>query len=144
MCDHYYLKLVTWISNTVPNVNCPVFSVIESPCQDLKAPLNGAKACETWLAGLMCTVHCNEGYGFVNFPHPVYYCSPTTGEWFHARANKGKTPSLPDCSSEMHCSQTWWHKFRLIQTGFLLLLFFFFVWLPVVKRRASEPPTTPL
>ena len=72
----------------------------DSPCEELAPPVNGAKACETWMAGIMCTVHCNNGYGFANHPDPVYFCRPTTGEWFHERNNKGKKPSLPDCSSK--------------------------------------------
>lgn len=56
--------------------------------------MNGAKACETWLTGMFCTVHCNEGFGFVDQPEALYLCTPG-GIW----KNAGKeTPSLPDCS----------------------------------------------
>ncbi|XP_020600487.1 sushi, von Willebrand factor type A, EGF and pentraxin domain-containing protein 1-like [Orbicella faveolata] len=69
-------------------------SVKDYTCPDLQAPLNGAKACETWLKGMFCTVHCNEGFGFVVQPEALYVCSPK-GIWINA----GKeTPSLPDCS----------------------------------------------
>ena len=67
---------------------------------DLPTPLNGAKACETWLAGMMCTVHCNKGYGFANNPDVLYYCRPN-GKWWNAKTKKGQTtPTPPDCSSK--------------------------------------------
>jgi len=74
-------------------------TIADSPCEDLPAPKNGAKACETWLAGLMCTVHCNEGYGFANTPETAYYCKPN-GEWFNAYLPGSNKPAFPDCSSE--------------------------------------------
>ncbi|KAL9960417.1 hypothetical protein ACROYT_G033872 [Oculina patagonica] len=66
-------------------------------CPNIPAPLNGAKACETWLTGMFCTVHCNEGFGFAIKPHPVYFCTPD-GTWKNAKVPGKKTPSFPDCS----------------------------------------------
>lgn len=72
----------------------------DSPCVDLPTPLNGAKACETWLAGMMCTVHCNKGYGFANNPDVLYYCKPN-GKWWNAKTKNGETtPTPPDCLSK--------------------------------------------
>jgi len=48
---------------------------------------------------MFCTVHCNEGFGFVDQPEALYVCSPK-GAWINA--GKG-TPSLPDCSSKRRC-----------------------------------------
>ena len=73
------------------------FSLSDSPCVEFKAPKNGAKACETWLAGMICTVHCNEGYGFAEYQPPTYHCSPTTGMWFPGGV---KNLVVPDCSSK--------------------------------------------
>jgi len=75
-----------------------LITIADSPCKELPAPKNGAKACETWLAGIMCTVHCNKGYGFAINPDPLYYCRPN-GKWWNAKSKKGtKNPALPDCS----------------------------------------------
>ncbi|XP_015752647.1 PREDICTED: sushi, von Willebrand factor type A, EGF and pentraxin domain-containing protein 1-like, partial [Acropora digitifera] len=71
--------------------------ITDYTCPDLPAPLNGAKACETWLTGMFCTVHCNTGFGFVNQPQSLYVCSPD-GTWHNAKVQGKETPSLPDCS----------------------------------------------
>ena len=77
-----------------------VFLLVQDyTCPDLPAPLNGAKACETWLTGMFCTVHCNTGFGFVNQPQSLYVCSPD-GTWHNAKVQGKETPSLPDCSSK--------------------------------------------
>ncbi|PFX17351.1 Low-density lipoprotein receptor-related protein 6 [Stylophora pistillata] len=60
--------------------------VKDESCPDLAPPENDAKACETWLAGVSCTVHCNKGYGFVNQPEDVYFCAPG-GTWVNAYEN---------------------------------------------------------
>ena len=73
--------------------------MLDSKCKELSPPKNGAKACETWLAGLMCTVHCNNGYAFAKIPQTVYYCSPS-GKWWNANTPGSKDPALPDCSSK--------------------------------------------
>ena len=82
--------------------NCFFSCIIESLCVDLPAPKNGAKACETWVPGLACTVHCNKGYGLALKPDPVYICSPDTGKWlnFNSPSRKHMKPALPDCSSK--------------------------------------------
>ena len=73
-------------------------SLKDTPCVDLPAPKNGAKACETWLAGGMtCTVHCNKGYGFANHPQPIYHCN-AKGKWVNVKVPK--KPAFPDCSSK--------------------------------------------
>ncbi|XP_067025508.1 uncharacterized protein [Acropora muricata] len=73
-------------------------TIADSPCEDLPAPKNGGKACEVGLPGLICTVHCNPGYGFANLPHPLYICG-VSGTWFHAYSPDGRRkPALPDCS----------------------------------------------
>ncbi|XP_015761127.1 PREDICTED: uncharacterized protein LOC107340287 [Acropora digitifera] len=73
-------------------------TIADSPCEDLPAPKNGGKACEVGLPGLICTVHCNPGYGFANLPHPLYICG-VSGTWFHAYSPDGsRKPTLPDCS----------------------------------------------
>ena len=69
-----------------------------SLCKDLPAPLNGAKACETWLVGMHCTVHCNKGYGFATDPQKLYFCTPK-GQWINAKVKGNEKPHLPDCSS---------------------------------------------
>ena len=74
------------------------FIALDESCPDLAPPENGAKACETWLAGVSCTVHCNKGYGFVNQPEDVYFCAPG-GTWMNALENGQKALHFPDCSS---------------------------------------------
>ena len=71
----------------------------DKSCPDLPPPENGAKACEMWLTGVFCTVHCNEGYGFVEQPEDVYFCTPG-GTWMNAFVNGQKAPAFPDCSSK--------------------------------------------
>ncbi|KAK2557468.1 Low-density lipoprotein receptor-related protein 6, partial [Acropora cervicornis] len=73
-------------------------TIADSLCEDLQAPKNGGKACEVGLPGMICTVHCNPGYGFADAPHPTYICG-ISGKWFNAHASGGKRkPALPDCS----------------------------------------------
>ena len=71
----------------------------DKSCPDLPPPENGAKACEMWLTGVSCTVHCNEGYGFIEEPKDVYFCTPG-GTWLNAFVNGQKAPAFPDCSSK--------------------------------------------
>lgn len=79
-------------------VNCHFQVIItDHTCPDLPSPLNGAKACETWLTGMFCTVHCNYGYAFVEQPQKVYVCTPD-GSWQNAIVKGKNTPALPDCS----------------------------------------------
>ncbi|XP_068706774.1 uncharacterized protein [Montipora foliosa] len=87
--------------------------VADSPCEDLPAPKNGAKACETWLAGLICTVHCNKGYGFANTPETVYSCSPN-GEWFNAKVPGSTVPAFPDCSKTHQAQLAWNAEFHYL------------------------------
>jgi len=86
-----------------------LFTISESLCVDLPAPKNGAKACETWVPGLACTVHCNKGYGLALKPDPVYICSPYTGKWlnFNSPSRKHMKPALPDCSKKYKPNGAW-------------------------------------
>ena len=70
-----------------------------SPCEELEPPLNGAKACETWLVGMHCTVHCNKGYSFAADPKKLYFCTPE-GRWVNAKVEGEEKPALPDCSGK--------------------------------------------
>lgn len=70
-----------------------------SPCEELEPPLNGAKACETWLVGMHCTVHCNKGYSFAADPQKLYFCTPK-GRWVNAKVEGEEKPALPDCSGK--------------------------------------------
>lgn len=90
-----------------------LIEVADSPCEDFPAPKNGAKACETWLAGLICTVHCNKGYGFANTPETVYICSPN-GEWFNAKVPGSTVPAFPDCSKTHQAQLAWNGEFHYL------------------------------
>ncbi|XP_022803616.1 sushi, von Willebrand factor type A, EGF and pentraxin domain-containing protein 1-like isoform X2 [Stylophora pistillata] len=94
--EHHVTFTVTDKAGNVAECNFKVIITDES-CPDLAPPENGAKACETWLAGVSCTVHCNKGYGFVNQPEDVYFCTPG-GTWMNALENGQKALHFPDCS----------------------------------------------
>lgn len=96
-------KIIYTISDEAGNTaNCSFhINIAGSSCEDLPAPLNGAKACETWLVGMHCTVHCNKGYGFATDPQKLYFCTPT-GRWVNARVKGNEKPHLPDCSKKQN------------------------------------------
>ncbi|XP_044165691.1 low-density lipoprotein receptor-related protein 4-like isoform X3 [Acropora millepora] len=81
-----------------------------SPCKDLPAPKNGGKACGLVQKEMICTVHCNPGYGFANLPAPIYRCD-NSGQWFivHGRVNLPITPARPDCSKIHIPKKAWIH-----------------------------------
>ncbi|XP_067041700.1 uncharacterized protein [Acropora muricata] len=81
-----------------------------SPCKDLPAPKNGGKACGLVQKEMICTVHCNPGYGFANLPAPIYRCD-NSGQWFivHGRVSLPITPARPDCSKIHIPKKAWIH-----------------------------------
>ncbi|PFX24406.1 sushi, von Willebrand factor type A, EGF and pentraxin domain-containing protein 1-like isoform X3 [Stylophora pistillata] len=96
-------KVIYIISDKAGNTaNCTFhINIAGSSCEDLPAPLNGAKACETWLVGMHCTVHCNKGYGFATDPQQLYFCTPT-GRWVNAKVKGNEKPHLPDCTKKQN------------------------------------------
>lgn len=74
-----------------------IFYVLDSYCEKLSPPENGAITCESWMAGLMCTVHCNEGYDMAFRPRPWYYCE-SDGNWRRGNTKWTKKPTVPECS----------------------------------------------
>lgn len=74
-----------------------IFYVLDSYCEKLSPPENGAITCEAWVAGLMCTVHCNEGYDMAFRPRPWYYCE-SDGNWRRGNTKWSKKPTVPECS----------------------------------------------
>ncbi|CAH3173342.1 unnamed protein product [Porites evermanni] len=75
-------------------------TIADSYCEKLSPPENGAITCESWMAGLMCTVHCNEGYDMAFRPRPWYYCE-SDGNWRRGNTKWSKKPTVPECSG-MH------------------------------------------
>ncbi|XP_038050592.1 sushi, von Willebrand factor type A, EGF and pentraxin domain-containing protein 1-like isoform X2 [Patiria miniata] len=85
-----------------------VFSVEQDlNCPPLQPPPNGALACEN---GDYCTVHCNEGYVFLDRTHPrdVYICLPS-GHWSH-EALQGGMAYLPGCSKREPRTRVRWER----------------------------------
>lgn len=74
-----------------------IFYLLDSYCEKLSPPENGAITCESWRAGLMCTVHCNEGYDMAFRPRPWYYCE-SDGNWRKGNTKWSKKPTVPECS----------------------------------------------
>lgn len=74
-----------------------IFYVLDSYCEKLSPPENGAIICEPWMARLMCTVHCNEGYDMAFRTRPWYYCE-SDGNWRRGNKKWSKKPTVPECS----------------------------------------------
>lgn len=74
-----------------------IFYVLDSYCEKLSPPENGAITCESSMGGLKCTVHCNEGYDMAFRPRPWYYCE-SDGNWRIGDTKWSKTPTVPECS----------------------------------------------
>ncbi|PFX23098.1 sushi, von Willebrand factor type A, EGF and pentraxin domain-containing protein 1-like isoform X2 [Stylophora pistillata] len=64
-------------------------------CKDLKAPINGAKACDDWIFGTMCTPSCNSRYDFSDPLRVSVWACGGSGTWFPPKR-------WPDCTIKFH------------------------------------------
>ncbi|XP_038061479.1 neurogenic locus notch homolog protein 2-like [Patiria miniata] len=69
--------------------------VQQTPCHVLDPPANGALACDLWVQGTLCSIHCNEMYDIPRLmgslvPERLYRCG-YSGTWF-------PHDNVPDCS----------------------------------------------
>ena len=97
-----------------------IFYVLDSYCEKLSAPENGAIICESWMARLMCTVHCNEGHDMAFQPRPWFYCE-SDGNWRRGNKKWSKKPTVPECSGTKIAQATASSR-QLPQTGLLALV----------------------
>ncbi|XP_038054999.1 sushi, von Willebrand factor type A, EGF and pentraxin domain-containing protein 1-like [Patiria miniata] len=65
-----------------------------SSCPNYPDPRNGARACDQWLFGQFCRVHCNRAFEFTETPAIWYICSGSTWRTFPT----GRAIPWPDCS----------------------------------------------
>lgn len=77
-------------------MTCIYFLITAKECPDLRPPKNGAKACDDWAFGQMCSPFCNDKWDFSQQlpPFTIWVCG-AKGKWFPARP-------WPDCSSKCH------------------------------------------
>ncbi|XP_071104143.1 uncharacterized protein [Haliotis cracherodii] len=66
----------------------------KATCPPLRAPNNGALVCDKWSGGMICQIHCREGYDIQdNIITLVYICS-SNGVWIEQH--------VPDCTYREH------------------------------------------
>ncbi|XP_022093384.1 sushi, von Willebrand factor type A, EGF and pentraxin domain-containing protein 1-like isoform X2 [Acanthaster planci] len=90
------------------NICVVVFEIVQSvECPPLQPPPHGALACEN---GNYCTMHCNEGYIFLdrNRPRDVYVCL-ASGRWNHEVGQQGM-PYLPACTERTSRMRVRWER----------------------------------
>ena len=76
-------------------MTCIYFMLIAKQCPDLPPPKNGAKACDDWVFGRVCSPFCNDKWDFTTqVPSYTMWVCGLSGRWFPGR--------WPDCSSKCH------------------------------------------